>query len=174
MALLITLKKILSNYNGQTPSTGKEVEEAFNDNFEIIKNYMDDVAMQSDLDTTNQNLNTTNQNLTNHIDNYISHFVSLPDNPNIDNITLSGHAFTYKTTSGTNPITQSYIEYILFVTETKLQGSGGIKWSQFRLSTDKIEIRSKFTISGNWSEWKDIGTNDGNVGNFGIINGGSF
>ncbi|WP_352422282.1 hypothetical protein [Proteiniphilum sp.] len=30
------LKKIYSNYNGQTPSTGKEVEDAFNENFETL------------------------------------------------------------------------------------------------------------------------------------------
>jgi hypothetical protein len=37
MAIIDTLKKILSSYNGQTPSTGKEVEEAFNQNFETVK-----------------------------------------------------------------------------------------------------------------------------------------
>lgn len=30
------LKKIYSSYNGQTPSTGKEVEDAFNENFETV------------------------------------------------------------------------------------------------------------------------------------------
>lgn len=30
------LKKISSNFNGQTPSTGKEVEDAFNDNVDQI------------------------------------------------------------------------------------------------------------------------------------------
>jgi hypothetical protein len=37
MAIIDTLKKIFSSYNGQTPSTGKEVEDAFNENFETIK-----------------------------------------------------------------------------------------------------------------------------------------
>ena len=37
MAIIDTLKKILSSYNGQTPSTGKEVEDAFNENFETVK-----------------------------------------------------------------------------------------------------------------------------------------
>ncbi|MDR1676267.1 MAG: hypothetical protein LBR86_07355, partial [Tannerella sp.] len=32
----LNLTKIRSSYNGQTPSTGKEVEDAFNDNFEAI------------------------------------------------------------------------------------------------------------------------------------------
>jgi hypothetical protein len=34
----LNLKKIQSNYNGQTPSTGKEVEDAFNQNFETVEN----------------------------------------------------------------------------------------------------------------------------------------
>ena len=37
MSVIGTLKKIFSNYNGQTPSTGKEIEDAFNDNFEEVK-----------------------------------------------------------------------------------------------------------------------------------------
>ncbi|MEA4918169.1 hypothetical protein, partial [Proteiniphilum sp.] len=41
------LKKIHSNYNGQTPSTGKEVEDAFNENFDTVKD---------EIETTNANL----------------------------------------------------------------------------------------------------------------------
>jgi hypothetical protein len=37
MSVIGILKKIFSNYNGQTPSTGKEIEDAFNDNFEEVK-----------------------------------------------------------------------------------------------------------------------------------------
>lgn len=37
MSVIGTLKKIFSNYNGQTPSTGKEIEDAINDNFEDVK-----------------------------------------------------------------------------------------------------------------------------------------
>jgi hypothetical protein len=37
MAIIDTLKKIFSNYNGQTPSDGKQVEDAFNENFETVK-----------------------------------------------------------------------------------------------------------------------------------------
>lgn len=43
MSVIGTLKKIFSNYNGQTPSTGKEIEDAFNDNFEDIKESVNDV-----------------------------------------------------------------------------------------------------------------------------------
>jgi hypothetical protein len=49
MGTIEMLKKIFSNYNGQTPSTGKQVEDAFNENFETIKeliNSIDDQIVQ--------------------------------------------------------------------------------------------------------------------------------
>lgn len=43
------LKKISSNYNGKIPSTGKEVEEAFNENADIIQESISDI--KKDLQT---------------------------------------------------------------------------------------------------------------------------
>ena len=37
MVTIETLKKIYSDFNGQNPSTGKEVEDAFNENFEALQ-----------------------------------------------------------------------------------------------------------------------------------------
>ncbi|MEA4975743.1 MAG: hypothetical protein VB046_08415 [Paludibacter sp.] len=52
MSVIGTLKKIFSNYNGQTPSTGKEIEDAFNDNFEDVKtavNKLSDDTLKSEI-----------------------------------------------------------------------------------------------------------------------------
>lgn len=47
MSVIGTLKKISSNYNGQTPSTGKEIEDAFNDNFENINGIFNQSFLES-------------------------------------------------------------------------------------------------------------------------------
>ncbi len=44
MSVIGTLKKIFSNYNGQTPSTGKEVEDAFNENFYNVENAINNLV----------------------------------------------------------------------------------------------------------------------------------
>ncbi|MDO9634194.1 MAG: hypothetical protein Q7J05_04015 [Paludibacter sp.] len=48
MSVIGTLKKIFSNYNGQTPSTGKEIEDAFNDNFTDVKESVNDIDVRTE------------------------------------------------------------------------------------------------------------------------------
>jgi len=86
MAVINTLKKILSSFNGQTPSTGKEVEDAFNDNFETVRQFVNGISNQlSALDTAlrkliNDEINSLNTTLRQVISTEVSNLKQLINN----------------------------------------------------------------------------------------------